>query len=175
MVKREFTWKIVVLGNGNVGKTSLVSFYTNRSFKEFYLPTIGAQFSLKQVDLNESTKVKVYIWDIAGQARFASIRKMFYEKSNGALFVYDVTERSSFDAIDTWHADLVEVLGPDFPCALMANKIDLEDRRLVRSEEGLEKAADLGGMIYFETSAKTGENVDDAFLNILLLLLDRYK
>ncbi|MEX2680173.1 MAG: Rab family GTPase [Candidatus Sigynarchaeota archaeon] len=174
MGKREFVWKIVVLGDGSVGKTSLVEFYTQRSFKDFYLPTIGANHSLKEVDLDANTRVKAVIWDIAGQAKFSTIRKMFYEKAVGAVFVFDVTNRKTFDGIDAWKQDLVEVLGEGFPSTLIANKIDLVDKRQVTAEEGFEKSADLG-MLYFETSAKLGDGVDDAFHNLLLLLLDRVK
>lgn len=174
MGKREFTWKIVVLGDGSVGKTSLVEYYTHRTFKEFYLPTIGANFSIKEVDIDARTRAKAYIWDIAGQSKFSQIRKMFYEKAVGALFVFDVTNRKSFDGINTWNADLAETLGEAFPSALIANKIDLASQRTVTEEEGFEKASDLG-MIYYETSAKLGQGVDDAFQNLLILLLDRVK
>jgi small GTP-binding protein len=173
MGKREFTWKVVVLGDGSVGKTSLVEFYTHRSFKDFYLPTIGANHSLKEVDL-ENTHAKVVIWDIAGQAKFSVIRKMFYEKAVGAVFVFDVTNRKTFDGIDAWKQDLTDVLGEGFPSALIANKIDLTAQRKVTAEEGFEKSTDLG-MLYYETSAKLGDGVDDAFQNLLLLILDRVK
>ncbi len=172
MVKKEFTWKIVVLGDGSVGKTSLVSFYTKRTFQEFYMPTIGAQFSIKEVTLDENTTAKVFLWDVAGQSKFSMIRKMFYEKAAAAIFVFDVSNKASFESIETWKKDLVEVLGNNFPSAMIANKIDLEHQ--VTMEEGFERAADLG-MAYYETSAKTGQNVDDAFTNVLLLLLDRMK
>ncbi|NMC06923.1 MAG: GTP-binding protein [Candidatus Lokiarchaeota archaeon] len=174
MGRREFNWKIVILGDGSVGKTSLVEYYTHRSFKEFYLPTIGANFSIKEIDIDASARAKVYIWDVAGQAKFAEIRKMFYEKAAGALFVFDVTNRKSFDGIDAWKQDLVETLGEGFPSALIANKIDLASQRKVTEEEGFEKASDLG-MLYYETSAKLGQGVDDAFQNLLILLLDRVR
>jgi small GTP-binding protein len=169
---KEFTWKIVVLGDPSVGKTSLVTYYTQRSFKDFYLPTLGANFSIKDVELDSNIHVKVYVWDIAGQTKFASIRRMFYEKAVAAIFVFDVTNKATFNGIEAWKADLVESLGPEFPCALVANKTDLE--RVVTSEEGFEKASDLA-MSYFETSAKTGVGVDDAFFNLLLLIHDRTK
>jgi small GTP-binding protein len=175
MGKREFNWKICILGDPSVGKTSLVEYYTHRSFKEFYLPTIGANFSIKEVDdIAPNTRAKVYIWDIAGQSKFSQIRKMFYEKAVGAIFVFDVTNRKSFDGIDSWKTDLAETLGEGFPSALIANKIDLASQRKVTEEEGFEKASDLG-MIYYETSAKIGQGVDDAFQNLLIMLLDRVK
>nr|MDO8085582.1 Rab family GTPase [Candidatus Sigynarchaeum springense] len=155
-------------------KTSLVEYYTHRSFKEFYLPTIGANFSIKEVDLDANTRAKAYIWDVAGQSKFSQIRKMFYEKAVGALYVYDVTNRKTFDGVDAWRSDLVETLGEGFPSALIANKIDLADQRTITEEEGFEKASDMG-IAYYETSAKVGQGVDDAFQNLLLLLLDRFK
>ena len=172
MVKQQFTWKIVVLGDGNVGKTSLVTYYTKRTFKEFYQPTIGAQFSIKELELDQNTAVKLFLWDVAGQAKFAAIRKMFYEKASAALFVFDITSRQSFDSIETWQKDLINALGEDFPSALVANKMDLVANREVSSEEAFEKAADLG-MLYYEISAKTGDGVDDAFQNLLLALHDK--
>ena len=174
MGKREYNWKICILGDGSVGKTSLVEYYTHRSFKEFYLPTIGANFSIKEADIDASNRAKVYIWDVAGQAKFAMIRKMFYEKAVGAIFVFDVTNRKSFEGIEGWKKDLEETLGEAFPSALVANKIDLASQRKVTTEEGFEKASDLG-MVYYETSAKLGQGVDDAFQNLLILLLDRVK
>jgi small GTP-binding protein len=174
MGKREFTWKIVVLGDGSVGKTSLVEYYTHHSFKEFYMPTIGANHSIKEIDLDNNSRAKVVIWDIAGQAKFSTIRKMFYEKAVGAIFVFDVTNRKSFEGIESWKKDLVDTLGEGFPSALVANKIDLEAQRKVSTEEAFERASDLG-MQYYETSAKLGKGVDDAFLNLLLVLLDRTK
>lgn len=174
MVKREFTWKICIVGDPACGKTSLVSRYTNRSFDKFYQPTLGAQFSLKNVDLDEKNAAKVYIWDIAGQTKFSAIRKMFYEQSKAVIFVYDVTNKASFNSVDAWRADLIDALGNNFPSALLANKIDLADQRVVPTEEGFEKATDFE-IPFYETSALTGEGVDEAFLNLLLLLLDREK
>ncbi|MEX2680174.1 MAG: Rab family GTPase [Candidatus Sigynarchaeota archaeon] len=174
MGKREYNWKICILGDPGVGKTSLIEYYTHRSFKEFYLPTIGANFSIKEVDLDANTSAKAYIWDIAGQSKFSQIRKMFYEKAVGAVFVFDVTNRKSFEGIDAWRNDLIETLGEGFPSALIANKIDLVDQRTITPEEGFEKASDMS-IAYYETSAKVGQGVDDAFQNLLLLLLDRFK
>nr|MDO8114432.1 Rab family GTPase [Candidatus Sigynarchaeota archaeon] len=163
---------LVILGDPGTGKTSLVEYYTHRSFKDFYMPTIGANFSIKEVDLDNKNRAKVYIWDIAGQSKFATIRKMFYEKAVAAIFVFDVTNRKTLASIEAWKKDLLDSLGEEFPCALVANKIDLP--RDVSPEESFEKASDLG-MSYYETSAKTGQGVDDAFMNLLILLLDRAK
>lgn len=172
MVKTQFNWKIVILGDGSVGKTSLVTWYTKRTFDNFYQPTLGAQFSVKEIDITSDTRVKLFLWDIAGQVKFSAIRKMFYERAHAALFVYDVTQPTTFDSIDTWKDDLVDSLGEDFPAALIANKIDLDQGREISTEEGFEKATSLE-VPYYETSAKTGEGVDDAFLNLCLLLHDK--
>ncbi len=174
MGKRVLVFKICVLGDGSVGKTSLIEVYTHQTFKDFYLPTIGANHSIKEADFDTDTHVKAVIWDVAGQAKFSIIRKMFYEKAVGAVFVFDVTNRKTFESIDTWKQDLTEVLGEGFPSALVANKIDLVDKRKVTAEEGFEKSADLG-MLYYETSAKLDDGVDDAFKNLLLLVMDRVK
>ncbi|MHA1791331.1 MAG: Rab family GTPase [Promethearchaeota archaeon] len=170
----EFKWKIVILGDGSVGKTSLITWYTKRTFDTFYQPTLGAQFSIKELELSQNLLVKLYLWDIAGQVKFSFIRKMFYEQAKAALFVYDVTNPRSFDSISEWYADLTGTLGSDFPAALIANKIDLDSERVITSEDGFDKATDLE-LQYYETSAKTGQGVDDAFLNIALLLLDKMK
>ncbi|MFX0098187.1 MAG: Rab family GTPase [Candidatus Hodarchaeota archaeon] len=172
MIKHEFTWKICIVGDPACGKTSLVSRYTNRSFDKFYQPTLGAQFSVKSVDLDEKYVAKVYIWDIAGQTKFNIIRKMFYEQSKAVIFVYDVTNKTTFRSVDHWRADLIDALGDNFPSALLGNKVDLVDERVVPTEEGFEKATDFQ-IPFYETSALTGEGVDDAFLNLLLMLHDK--
>ncbi|MHA1683524.1 MAG: Rab family GTPase [Promethearchaeota archaeon] len=173
MVKKiVYNWKYVVLGDASVGKTSLVQWYTNRTFDNFYQPTLGAQFSVKKIEPVEGTDVKVFIWDIAGQVKFSIIRKMFYEGAHAALFVFDLTRRKSFESIDTWQSDLIDSLGDGFPAAIVANKLDMKSERQVSIEEGFEKANELG-LPYYETSAKTGEGVDDAFLNLTMHLLDR--
>ncbi|MHA1683525.1 MAG: Rab family GTPase [Promethearchaeota archaeon] len=172
MVKQEYNWKYVVLGDGSVGKTSLVTWYTNRTFDNFYQPTLGAQFSVKEIEPAENVYIKLYLWDIAGQVKFSGIRKMFYERAHAAIFVFDVTNRNSFNAIKGWRADLIESLGTAFPSAIVANKIDLNADRQVTTEEGFELATEME-IPYYETSAKTGSGVDDAFLNITLHLLDR--
>lgn len=173
MAGQEYTFKIVVLGDGGVGKTSLVSYFMTRTLKETYLPTIGAQFSLKEMDV-EGLRVKLYVWDIAGQAKFSTIRKMFYEKASAAFYVFDVTKRASLESIPAWQKDLQEVLGEGFPSALVGNKTDLVDQRVVSEEEAMEVSTD-HGMLYFETSALTGQSVDDVFHNIVLLLRDKHR
>src|SRR5271157_3769769 len=153
------TSKIVLIGDESVGKTSVVKRYIDDEFTESYLPTLGFQIFIKSVRLGNNS-VDFQIWDIAGQAQFESVRRSYFQASQGFFLVFDLTVRSSFDNVDQWLAEIREVR-PTVPFILVANKADLPDQ-VVTDEEIQEKAEALGAAGQIKTSAKTGDNVVDA-------------
>lgn len=159
--------KLVLLGEAAVGKSSIVLRFVSNDFAENKEPTIGAAFLTQRVTINEHT-VKFEIWDTAGQERFASLAPMYYRNAQAALVVYDVTKPQSFIKARHWVKELHEQASKDIIIALVGNKIDMLQEggeRKVAREEG-EKLAEEKGLSFFETSAKTGENVNDVFLGI---------
>ncbi|MHA1409958.1 MAG: GTP-binding protein [Candidatus Odinarchaeia archaeon] len=161
----KFVFKVIVVGDGAVGKTCLTLTFVKKEFKSEYIPTLGVDIYTKDFKLGE-TEVTLIIWDIAGQEKFELLRKQYYKGAQGALLVFDLTREQTFYDIDVWHRDLVDNCGEQIPIILLANKADISDKRAV-SKEQVELLAKKLGTEYFETSAKTGENVDKAFFLLL--------
>lgn len=164
----DYKWKIVVIGDPSVGKTTLMLQYTEKKFRELYIPTVGVQVSVKDVILSDEkgkdSKVGLYIWDVAGQVRFAKIRSLFYEGANAFIIIYDITNRETFINSSRWYKDLTDILGTKIHGFLVGNKIDLPNRQI--SPKSGKILADKMDLSYLETSAKTGENVDKLFSKI---------
>ena len=161
----KFVYKIVVLGDGGVGKTCLTLTFVKKEFKSDYIPTMGVDIYTKDFDLGE-TKITLIVWDIAGQQKFDLVRKQYYKGAQGALIVFDLTRSATFHNIENWHRDLAEGAGEKIPIILLGNKSDIEEQRQVTPEQCNLMSKKLGSD-YFETSAKTGKNVDQAFFNLL--------
>ena len=159
---REFLYKILLLGDTSVGKTCFLMRYTDNTFQEIHLSTIGLDYKLKNVQLEDGKFVKIQIWDTAGQDRFRSITKNYYKGAHGIILLYDITDRRSFDNVKTWIEQIREEVGDKVSIILVGNKIDEVDGRKVKTEEG-EKVANEIGLSFFECSAKTGENIDMIF------------
>ena len=160
--KKEFLYKILLLGDSSVGKTCFLMRYTDNTFQEIHLSTIGLDYKLKNVQLEDGKFVKIQIWDTAGQDRFRSITKNYYKGAHGIILLYDITDRRSFDNVKTWIEQIREEVGDKVSIILVGNKIDEVDGRKVKTEEG-EKVANEIGLSFFECSAKTGENIDMIF------------
>ncbi|MHA1651245.1 MAG: GTP-binding protein [Candidatus Helarchaeota archaeon] len=156
----DFKWKIIVIGDPSVGKTTLMLRYTQKKFRELYIPTVGAQISRKIVKI-EGYLCSLNIWDIAGQQKFSNIRRLFYEGADAAIIVFDLTNKTSFINSSTWYNDFSSHSDSSFG-VLIGNKVDLKKNRIVLQEWG-EKLAEKMGFQYFETSAKTGKNVENVF------------
>ncbi len=159
---QKFNFKLVVLGDEAVGKTSLIRRFIEKSFKQDYKSTIGVSILNKTYDLSDSVSVTLNIWDLAGQAMFRNIRKTYLEGTQSAVLVYDVTRPASFENINHWLDELQEPMRAQsrFIVMLIGNKIDLD--RMVSFDEAKNFSKALK-IPYLETSAKTGDNVDKAF------------
>jgi small GTP-binding protein len=162
--------KIVLLGEANVGKTSLVYRFIENKFRENYKSTLGVNLLKKDMNLAEYGDVSAQIWDLGGQESFKSLRKLYLEGANAALLVYDMTNKKSFEKLGEWVQSFREAR-EDAPIILIGNKSDLKKQiKISRSESSdYAKTNNLGEII---TSAKTGENVEEAFIQITKRVLD---
>ncbi|MEM3586723.1 MAG: GTP-binding protein [Candidatus Jordarchaeaceae archaeon] len=165
-----FVFKIVVLGDGAVGKTSLIKRWTEGSFRTDYILTIGSNFAVKSLNI-EDKPIKLQIWDLAGQPHFSDVRVLFYKGAMGAMYVFDVSHLESYNNIVRWYEELKNICG-DIPRVLLGNKVDLDQQRKVTPRDGEELAKKLGNIPYFETSAKTGQQVNEAFQKIAQLVYE---
>jgi len=169
---KTFGFKLLVLGAPAVGKTSLIRRFTTGKFSETYSKTLGADFLIKFVDYPEkSMRVLLQIWDLAGDARFQFIRRDYYQEAQGALLVYDITRPNTFLDLRKTYENLLSYCGK-VPCIIIGNKLDLEDQRKVDTEEGEQYANELS-FEFFETSAKSAENVEAAFRRISDLIIEK--
>jgi len=158
----KWIFKVIVVGDAAVGKTSLMFRFVHGTFAKDYKMTIGVNFATKMVNL-DGTKVKLSIWDTAGQERFHFLLPSYYDGSSGCLTVFDVTRRESFTNLPKWLDQVRSKCGNHIPILLIGNKADLDDLRAVTMEEAAQFATQ-NGVLYQETSAKTGTNVTDVFV-----------
>jgi small GTP-binding protein len=163
--------KICLLGEANVGKTSLVYRFIEDKFRGNYKSTLGVNLLKKDMKIKEFGDVSAQIWDLGGQESFRSLRKLYLEGANGALVIYDCTKRSSFEKLEDWILDFKDARG-DEPLILIGNKTDLTDTIKVQESEGVELAKKYN-MEFKLTSAKTGSNVEKAFKEIIKIILDK--
>lgn len=158
---QEFTYKIIVIGDVNVGKTSLIKKYVHDSFSDRYKSTIGVDFALKQIKVEDS-KFNLQLWDIAGQERFGNMTRVYYRDAVGAIIVYDQTNPNSFDNIMKWKMDIdekVSIANYSIPILLIGNKSDLNDNIFYDMTDYCKENGFIG---YFSISAKTGLNIEEA-------------
>ncbi|XKL65907.1 hypothetical protein PGB90_009327 [Kerria lacca] len=157
-------FKLVLLGESAVGKSSLVLRFVKGQFHEFQESTIGAAFLTQTVCLDDTT-VKFEIWDTAGQERYHSLAPMYYRGAQAAIVVYDITNQDTFGRAKTWVKELQRQASPNIVIALAGNKTDLANKRSVEYEEASQYAEE-NALLFMETSAKTAMNVNDIFLAI---------
>jgi small GTP-binding protein len=157
-------FKLVLLGESAVGKSSLVLRFVKGQFHEYQESTIGAAFLTQTVNLDDTT-VKFEIWDTAGQERYHSLAPMYYRGAQAAIVVYDITNQDTFARAKNWVRELQRQASPNIVIALAGNKVDLASKRAVDFEEAQEYAQD-NGLLFMETSAKTAMNVNEIFLAI---------
>merc|ERR1712159_385040 len=175
--------KVIILGDSSVGKTSLMNMYVSRKFNNQYKATIGADFLTKEVMVThngDQRLVTMQIWDTAGQERFQSLGVAFYRGADACILVFDVTTKKSFDALDTWRDEFLVQASPtnpnEFPFVVLGNKIDLKEARVVTMKEAKQYCIQRNIVsdsqpMYWETSAKTKECVDQAFFQVAMLAL----
>jgi len=164
MATKTIQFKLVLLGDTSVGKSSIVIRFVKGQFSEFQESTIGAAFLTQTVPLNDCT-VKFEIWDTAGQERYRSLAPMYYRGAAAALVVYDITVHDSFTGAKTWIEELQRQGSADIVIGLAGNKCDLESKREVPEAEA-RKYAQENGCLFFETSAKSGHNINEIFTEI---------
>lgn len=169
----DYKFKLVVVGDPSVGKTSTILRFTDNAFTRTYIPTIGVNITKKSVKINEKT-VRLLLWDIAGQAKFDIMRKHFYRGAEGAFLIFDLTHRPTFENIENWHVDIKKILDTEIIGFVIGNKNDLIKERSISNEEAESLAKNLR-LEYFETSALTGDNINNSFKSIAETLVKNLK
>ena len=157
----EMMVKVILIGDSGVGKTNIMSKFLKNQFMEESKATIGVEFGSKLFN-HEGHKIKAQIWDTAGQEKYKAITGAYYKGSKGALVVYDITQKKTFENIEKWINDLKAAGDPKITIILIGNKNDLDDKRQVSKDQGEEKARSFG-CAFLETSAYSGDNIDKAF------------
>jgi len=173
-----YVFKVLIIGSGAVGKTSLLHRFVENKFNFRYKLTIGADFLSKVIEgyPNPDTTCKLQIWDIGGQERYKFLRSSFFDGANGALVVFDISRWHTYEELNDWLSDLREFAGENVPFILIGNKIDLiKDVFGEYDKEGVEEYAKSENTYFVETSAKTGENVEGAFLNLTHRMIKNQK
>ena len=164
----DYLFKCICVGDGGCGKTAIVTRFSQGFFQEQYKLTIGVEFAIKSLEV-KSHKVKLQIWDTGGQERFMYVRPLYYKGAMGAIIVFDLTNRESYDHIGKWLEEIRSNAG-QVPMLLVGNKSDLTDQRQVCRDEAEKFAKDLD-MFYLESSAKTGDGITDVFAVLALLMI----
>jgi Ras-related protein Rab-1A len=158
----DYLYKILLLGTSAVGKSSLLLRFADDTFKENQVSTIGVDWKIRTVEI-DGKRIKLQLWDSAGQERFRTIASSYYRGAHGVAIVFDLTDEKSFAAVESWLGEIGEHASAKVRRILIGNKNDLEDARVVDEAEARAFAAG-AGMQYMETSAKSADNVSEAFL-----------
>eukprot|EP01105_Mastigella_eilhardi_P016451 TRINITY_DN3761_c0_g1_i2.p1 TRINITY_DN3761_c0_g1~~TRINITY_DN3761_c0_g1_i2.p1 ORF type:complete len:206 (-),score=48.71 TRINITY_DN3761_c0_g1_i2:90-707(-) len=166
----KYLFKYIIVGDTAVGKSCLLLQFTDKRFQPVHDLTIGVEFGSRTVTVN-SQQIKLQIWDTAGQEKFRSITRSYYRGAAGALLVYDITRKDTFEHLATWLDDCRRYSSQNITIMLIGNKCDLEQSRAVSREEG-ERFAKENNLVFMETSAKTAQNVEEAFLQTAKSIYD---
>ncbi|MFQ6124075.1 MAG: GTP-binding protein [Candidatus Heimdallarchaeota archaeon] len=173
VIPDKYLAKLTLVGNERVGKTSIVRRYVENTFKKDYKPTIGINIMSKTVKFpDQETRVKFSIHDLGGQEQFARVRKSYFRGAHACFIIFDVSDRASFEAVMDWYNETLDYAGRSTIVIIIGNKVDLVEQRVVETDEAKQLAHHLG-CTYFETSAKTGENIAAAFSVMALFLVER--
>ena len=172
--RTESIYKVIVIGDPSVGKTSLLTRFAKNKFEEKYLPTVGVNIVKEPIELKDvNATINLMFWDVAGQPQFYMLHRPYFNGADGMLLVFDITRSSTFSNINNWYNSAVKYGLSGIPRILIGNKIDLKDERkiiLPMAEHLSEKL----NAPYYETSALTGETVKDVFHKIAELVF-KYK
>ena len=173
-MKYNLAFKVIVIGNSYVGKSSLVNSALKNRFVDGYSSTIGFDYCSFYVKINNDV-IKLQIWDTCGQEIYQSLISNFYRNSSLAIMVYAINDKASFENLDIWLKDLKKDASPDIKTILIGNKCDLESERKIKKFVAETYAKDFGFLNFFETSAKTWFNSQKVFINSALILYEDYK
>jgi len=166
-----YLFKYIIIGDTGVGKSCLLLQFIDNRFRQKHEVTIGVEFGARMINV-DGKNVKLQIWDTAGQESFRSITRSYYRAAAGALLVYDITRRETFQHLAKWLEEARQNGNPQMSFILVGNKCDMEAERAVSYEEG-ERFARQNELIYVETSAKTAYNVEDAFSKTAQLIYEK--
>ena len=164
-------FRYIIVGDMAVGKSCLLLQFTDHKFRHQHELTIGVEFGGKNIEVKNKT-IKIQIWDTAGQEAFQAITRTYYKGAIGALLVYDITRKETFEHIRKWYDEVKLNGSKDICCILIGNKKDLEEQRQVKYEEG-KRLAEENNLLFLETSAKTAENVQECFTISAERILDQ--
>ncbi|EYU44839.1 hypothetical protein ABFS82_08G003400 [Erythranthe guttata] len=167
----DYLFKYIIIGDTGVGKSCLLLQFTDKRFQPVHDLTIGVEFGARMVTI-DGRPIKLQIWDTAGQESFRSITRSYYRGAAGALLVYDITRRETFNHLASWLEDARQHANPNMTIILIANKSDLAHRRAVSKEEG-EQFAKENGLLFMEASARTAQNVEEAFTKTASKILQK--
>ncbi len=169
-----FVFKIILVGDYGVGKSTSIYRFVENKYKANYIPTLGVQITKKSIKIEENI-IDLLIWDLAGQDRYAMVRQRFYTDTEGILMLYDVTRMSSLEHIKKWHVEVSKFTKP-IPIILVGNKIDLVDKREVTKDDVDRYLEEKNINVSFkmETSAKEGVKTEEAFHFLVKTLMQKY-
>eukprot|EP00057_Strongylocentrotus_purpuratus_P030350 XP_781414.1 PREDICTED: ras-related protein Rab-8B [Strongylocentrotus purpuratus] len=168
----DFSFKILVIGDTCVGKTSFINMFCEHVFKENGTGTIGMDLKKNIINV-DGKKIRLLVWDTAGQERFRTLTTAYYRGAMGIIILYDVTRETSFDHVTSWLDDIARNVSPDICKVLVGNKSDFTRARRVPSKRAI-TLSEAFNFPYIEASAKTGENVENVFETLTRQMLDRY-
>ena len=172
-MEEECVYKVLLLGDACTDKSAFLMRYTDKTFQDIHMATIGLDYRLKTMKLKKGKNIKLQIWDTAGQDRFRAITKDYYKGSHGIILLYDVTNLQSFENIKSWINQIREEASPNVVIYLVGSKIDLEEERKVTKKDG-EKLAEELGLPFLEASVKSGINVNEVLDDIVERIDDVY-
>ena len=166
----DYIFKVLLIGNSDVGKSSLILRYVDQIWNDVFVPTIGVDFKVKSLEVDKKL-VKMQIWDTAGQERFRNVISSYFKGAHGILLIYDITAKDSFKELENWLGEVERNANSQVLKILIGNKCDLEDRREISKDEG-EAFAMRNGMQFIETSAKLNTNVNEAFEALAKIMVE---
>jgi len=167
----DYMFKLLIIGNSSVGKTSFLFRYADNSFTSAFVSTVGIDFKVKTV-FRQDKRVKLQIWDTAGQERYRTITTAYYRGAMGFILMYDVTNEESYNAVQDWCTQIKTYSWDNAQVVLVGNKCDLDDERVVSTDRGRQLAHQLG-LEFFETSAKENVNVKQVFERLVDVICDK--